>query len=232
MFVALSDSGERVHAWDASQAMHCVCPECRTSVVWKHGRIVVPHFAHRPESGCAYGVGESERHHEMKWQVGQLFDSWFVQYEVPFAPERRADLVVFETWVIECQASPLSVAEWEARTAFYNRIGSPVLWVWDWDRLREVDPDEFRIPAEIRYCHQKNYGTVYVLDNNGELTAAHFASVSRTRVNDYQGVRYDYTLKTTKHIQMTPIDSIDGRITQGPDGHTLVNFVRGGWWKR
>lgn len=230
MFVALDDNGDRLHAWDAGRDQRCTCPECQTDVVVKRGRIVVPHFAHRPDSGCVYGIGESERHHEMKWQVGTMFAEKKVRYEVRFAPLRRADLVVGR-WVVECQSSPLSIEEWEARTTFYNAAGSAVLWMWDEGRFQTLDDEEYRIPAEIRHCHQKNYGTIYVLGNDGEVVAAHFSPVVRTSYNEYEDIEYDRTLKTIKYVDSRAIDPARGHVSQGPDGHDLVNFVSGGWWK-
>lgn len=230
MFVALDDQGLRVHAWDAGRDQRCVCPECQAAVVLKRGRIVVPHFAHHAGVGCAYGTGESERHHEMKWQIGSMFAGQPVRYEVPFAPERRADLVV-GACVIECQCSPLSVDEWESRTVSYNTAGFSVLWIWDEDRLHTIDGEEYRIPAEIRHCHQKSYGTVYILSGDGELVAAHFSPVVRTSYSEYDGIDYDRTLKTIKYVDRLSIDDRRGWVERGPDGHKLVSFIRGGWWK-
>lgn len=231
MFVALDKFGQRVHAWEANRVEQCVCPECDVGVVLKQGRIVVPHFAHRPNSGCVYGKGESERHHEMKWQIGSLFSGQHVAYEVRFTPEHRADVVV-GGWVVECQSSPLAVTEWEARTRFYNRQGKAMLWVWDEGRFQAVGIDEYRIPVEIRECHRMNYGTVYALGFDGELCAAHFSRVVRTSYYEYEGVDYDRTLKTIKYIDSVRIDPSRGFENSGPKGHRFANFVRGGWWKK
>jgi len=43
-------NGQRVDAWDAEKggAFRCPNPDCGASLVLKQGRIVTPHFAHKP----------------------------------------------------------------------------------------------------------------------------------------------------------------------------------------
>ena len=231
MLSAIDDTGQTVEAWMASRDQTYTCPECKESLVLKIGWIVTPHYAHRPSSGCPLALGESERHRAMKRQMGAFFTGRSIRYEVAFDPDHRADLVI-GPWVVECQASPLAIEEWETRTAFYNDLGRAVLWVWDEGRFQTEDGDEYRVPAEIRHCHQQNYGTVYVLGADGELVAAHLRPVTRVYFSDYEGFEYDERkLKTIKRIDSRGVDLARGFVNAGPNRHSLVNFVSGGWWK-
>lgn len=254
MFVAFDPQGRRVHAWDACRQTRCVCPACRAEVVLKRGRIVVPHFAHRPAAGCAYGIGESERHHEMKWQLAEFFGRARCAFEVPFGRDRRADLVVWppdrvprpEAWadrvreradpergcvVVECQASAIEIGEWERRTRYYNGHGLPVLWVWDAGRLAADDAGECRVPAEIRHAHRCAYGSVYVLRRGGELDACHCRPVVRETYSDYYGWG-SRTLKAVKTIDSCRIREAAVRVRVGSAGLRLAHFGEGVWWKR
>lgn len=132
------------------------CPECSSEVILKAGRIIVPHFAHRAQAACTWGEGESERHMLMK----HYLQIWFpkVELEVRLGEMRRADAVITTAkgnrFVIECQASPISVAEWVERNSDYNDIGLPVAWLWDLSRfnLTRGKDKECAVPAEIREC--------------------------------------------------------------------------------
>jgi hypothetical protein len=228
MFVALDPNENRIGAWEADRGPFA-CPACRGSVVLKRGAIVAAHFAHRPDAVCAVATGESERHHAMKWRMASLLGFDDVRFEVAFAPERRADLVM-DRCVIECQASPISVVEWEARTRFYNERKHYVLWVWDESRLgQENDWLEQRIPAEIRHCHRMSWGHVALLYDDGDLYDAHFYAVSRA--SEFMGEVFDRTLKATKLVERRWIERPSIRRMTGPEGHILGDLGQRAWWR-
>jgi hypothetical protein len=165
----------------------------------------------------------------MKRQAAALFPQFRAQFEVPFDKDHRADVVIGRH-VFECQASPLSIATWEERTGYYNRRGYAVLWLWDEIRSGWGTSEEARVPAEVRFCHQKNYGAVYVLSRYGDLFAVHYAPVIRS--SDWDGEYYDRTLKTIKAPMPRAIDRPVLHVRRGPDGHGLVHFGEGAWWKK
>lgn len=70
MLIALDDFGDRIEGKDAYRGEPYTCPACNAPVTLKRGAIVIPHFAHQPQSTCPFAKGESPRHLEMKSQVG------------------------------------------------------------------------------------------------------------------------------------------------------------------
>jgi hypothetical protein len=197
-------------------------------VMLKRGRLVTAHFAHYPESSCGLAAGESLRHIAMKAIIGKLFARERPEYEVPFKPNRRADIVLSGHIIVECQASAISIDEWDSRTFDYNELGYALLWIWDKRRLREqlTVADEYRIPAEIRYCHRQAYGRIYVLDGD-ELLACHLGE-AEPRYNDFMGTsRIPYTLRIPEFV------SPGMRLTRyrGVDGESLVHLDEGIFWK-
>lgn len=250
MIKALLADGSEALSWEVDRGGEFFCPECREALVYKCGPLVMAHFAHRPGSSCCYGVGESLRHQEMKRQMGTLFSRMRPRYEVSLIPGRRADLVLNDTIVVECQESPIGVEEWEWRTADYSRHGCNVLWIWDLplilgqlakgrllaqtERLR-TDPNgfsrEFRIPAYVRHCHQHSWGKVYTIDSAGELWSCHFGRAA-TRLGDSGPTwdAHDYTPRTLKYPSFRPVTP---RISfkYGTDNERLVDLGEGVWWK-
>lgn len=243
MLIAHDGHGARTLAAEAERGQNYACPVCATPVILKRGSIVVPHFAHTPRSQCWLTRGESLRHLTMKAQVGAWLQSKErgCRYEVIFGTERRAD-VVSRGMVVECQASALSIAEWEARTRFYNGLGYAVLWLWDEDRLLSSPHDEeeaeYRIPSEIRHCHQMSYGRIYALDVNGEIWQWHLHKVTRGGdeyfIPDGGGdtdVAPEYSPRSIRRPQCKESAGIPHRMT-GPNRHLLTALDRGAWWKQ
>lgn len=237
MLTALDASGSTVLAWEVESGGAFFCPECQACVIRKAGAIVVEHFAHRPDESCGLSDGESPRHMQMKRDIGRYFEG--AEYEKAIVPGHRAD-VVYGSFVIECQASALSILEWERRTRNYNRAGYRVVWVWDSARLGWESRNgleyaarhdlEMRIPAEMRNCHRLSYGHLYLLDEDGSIFGTRLWS-AETRTTDYDG-GHDYTPKTLKRVSVHRItDPIPWRL-DGPNGHKLASFNEGVWWKR
>lgn len=71
MLVALTeDLTSRVQArYVVSRSASYFCPKCRKDVILRKGRIRIPHFAHRPDPNCNWGLGESEEHRQCKTEI-------------------------------------------------------------------------------------------------------------------------------------------------------------------
>lgn len=191
----------------------------------KAGRVVIKHFAHFPNSNCSLAVGESPRHMQMKEQIGKLFPG--AEYEVKLTPDSRADVVISNGIVVECQASAISIENWEARTKLYNQAGFPVMWMWDINRLGNAREDtSLRVPAEIRHCHDIGNASINVLTLKGELYGCHLQLVesrSSEWIDENQEEHYsDYQPKTLRYshfyrtdMQPEPICTKDGLILVG-----------------
>jgi hypothetical protein len=232
MLVAYDDRDRRIVADDAERGKPYYCPECEESLILKHGEVVIPHFAHFPDVDCAWGVGESMRHMEMKHCLGELLRTR--QFEVQAIPGRRADIALPNRIAVECQESAIGLAEWSARTKDYNARDWAVLWVWDSKRLVGYetiegtdDGTEFRISEEIRVCHRANYGRVYVLDGDGLLRACHFTAVKRQ--NDWSEGPAEYRLKATRTVEYHITKLYPQRFT-GSNGMQFANLGEGVWW--
>ena len=174
MLVAIGNDGFQRFASATRRDDPAYCPVCKEQVVLKAGRIVVNHFAHHPDSHCTWGKGESVAHMMMKERIHRWLAEWGVtaELEVPLVDdERRADVLVTtpkgNQFVIECQASPISIDEWDARNSDYAILDMPVLWVWASTRIndRAGRDDEVRLPAEMRHVIDIHpYGVIHVFD--------------------------------------------------------------------
>jgi hypothetical protein len=239
---ALNNNGLFVIGPDAARGETYTCPACHEELIFKCGRRVVPHFAHRPDSSCVLSDGESVRHMEMKLLCRRLFAADGVELEVPLIPDRRADVVVAGRTVVECQASPMSEAEWSGRTEDYNRLGYPVLWIWDVARVCGVKTVaeawrlaagrnwEARIPAVVRLCHKASYGHLYCADAD-ELVACHLGQAAeRVHASDGDWPDRHYTPRTLRCPEFRRVNSADKWAFLGPSRLMLVNFSEGDWW--
>lgn len=217
-------------ALDAERQQAYFCPACEEPVVFKAGRSVIHHFAHRPGHWCAFGTGESIRHHEMKAAMGSFLVAYAPDYELALIPERRADVVLAQQHlVVECQASKISTAEWEQRTRDYNRAGWAVLWVWDFKRFGNEYDGEWRVPDEIRLCHKEAFGRVYIMQQQ-LLYAGHLSSLWRS--NDWDEGPVGYYPKTLRAMTRKdlPLPLRPQRI-RSASGLWLAGFGEGVWWK-
>lgn len=235
MLIALDDLGVRVEGRDAVRGDVHTCPACHAQVTLKRGAIVVAHFAHPPRSRCPFAVGESLRHLDMKTQVG----AWLTEanmnftYEVVMG-EHRADVVTglpaIGTIIVECQASPISIVEWERRTRFYNAQGCAVLWLWDLWRviLKDSDDDEVRVPAEVRHCHQMSYGRIHLMNGVGMINDCHLFTIFRPPSDwDESTGYYPKSLRLPQYL----LSKRDIRVKIGPKKHRLILLDHTAWWK-
>ncbi len=237
MLKALDATGREVLGWEAQRGQTYRCPECQADLIFRAGPLVTPHFAHRAEASCPLTKGESPRHMEMKRQMVKIFPS--ARFEVQAAPGRWADLVLGDKIVIECQASPIAIDEWTARTREYNAAGGWVLWVWDLGRLGVDDEDfafwlvdserEYRVPADVLHCHRASYGHLYVLDSNGELRACHLERAAERLTLEFPSS--GYTPKTLRHLAFTPTPLRLQRLWNDKAGLSLCQLGEGVWWK-
>jgi Competence protein CoiA-like family len=164
-----------------------VCPECGKLVRLRLGGRRVPHFAHYSRTLCALAKPESPRHQALKWLCKKFFAPLPVVWEVPLG-ERRVDVMVGGLFVVECQTSPLGTQEWEARTENHNRLGFPVLWLWDVKRLcrkntlaeamvLERNQRSAWVAPEMRLCHAESRDLLFVGDKH-ELLPCRLTSLS------------------------------------------------------
>lgn len=182
MLTAYSPNGNcRVFAKDMSRGMSgFVCPSCQSPVILKRGHIRIPHFAHLPDTLCAEGVGETERHYQCKQSV---YDALKVHPDVTDAdievcfPGVRADIyAVIRGYrvAIELQRSNLSVNDLERRTHAYSDLGIFCVWVVAHTAIPENDVRYSPRDWE-RWLHALGFGRVYYWNDNISVLPVHFS---------------------------------------------------------
>lgn len=137
MLVALHQD-QRVDALGAAKGLPYSCPNCKTEVVLKQGRIVIHHFAHKPPTDCSWATGETREHLLAKTVIRDAFRArnYQAEYEVEVlsgAGDRRADVLLTNSngtrVAIEIQHTPILYDAIERRTNGYAAAKVPVIWL-------------------------------------------------------------------------------------------------------
>jgi hypothetical protein len=198
MLQALDASTQMTVAADQARRQgRFVCPECGRFVGLRSGPRKAAHFAHFSRTECSLNKPESPRHQALKMMCQSFFAPLSVVWEARLG-ERRVDALVGGLFVVECQCSPLTIADWRARTQSHNGLGFPVLWLWDVKRLcrkntlaeamaLETNRRPVWIAPELRLCNDESRQLLFVGDKHAiapcrlaSLTARETAWVSKT----------------------------------------------------
>lgn len=137
MLVALDFLDDRVLAANARRPGDHFCPGCDAQVVLKRGKIVAPHFAHKANSACTYGAGESALHRDVKYAIytgqhrrgAKLCEMEFHHSQIGRRSDVFAETADGKKIGFEVQVSGITAAEVQERTRAYARIGVVVCWV-------------------------------------------------------------------------------------------------------
>lgn len=201
-----------------SRENQLICPNCKSKVIFKAGRVYSPHFAHY-DSDCIVSNYERETADHLRGK--QVLYEWLknkyptadVEYEV-YIPETNqiADIFVEHSeegkeglrWAFEFQHSPLSVADWETRHNLYKSVGIQDFWILDKAKFMRFSKaqgiTDARIRNELETIIFNKTGLCYFLDLESlELTVDFkFITVPETKV--IRGVKRstDYTYHIPK----------------------------------
>lgn len=181
MLVALKlGSNQRLSAWEAEKndGPFC-CPVCRQQVILHKGLVRVHHVAHRPDSNCQQGAGETELHRRAKTEICQSLSDIPVlkcELEVPLDGV-RADVLVQSTstkrrYAIEVQISQLTMPEIIERTRRYAQLDVYVLWLFEWKQ--ELLSEQYAPSIKERWAHALYFGNVYYWRARDEVTPVRF----------------------------------------------------------
>jgi competence protein CoiA len=173
----------RVEAADVERGPHFFCPNCKTAVILKKGRIKLAHFAHKPPTTCTWASGETQAHMAAKRIIrdGLIARGLTAELEVPVLSsggDRRADVLAAspngaKRVAIEIQHQPLSFDQIETRTRAYMDANVPVVWVallnkniWE---AAEADGATWKIPRFSirpwqRWAHTYGIGELWFVD--------------------------------------------------------------------
>src|ERR1700752_170317 len=131
-------NGEKIEATAAPRGHPYRCPHCKGAVIFKRGRRVIWHFAHKPPTDCTWAAGETRGHlgekalgHAAMSARGRQSQ---VEYVVAVLPgDRRADVMAWSSTgqplAFELQHTSIGLDEIEARSGCYARAGIAQIWI-------------------------------------------------------------------------------------------------------
>lgn len=182
MLKAADKSGQLFYSFELTERpkVSLVCPECGSPVIFKNGALKVAHFAHKPNSDCFYGTGESEAHMLMKKNFYEMMKRKYPRAEVVIEDNsfkrRRADISIKgkdRNVVVEFQVSKITSEEIIRRTKDYNRQGCYVLWIFHISRLKcekFFEKGRKRMAEEIRMM--ESLGLLQVMTDGAHIRKA------------------------------------------------------------
>ncbi|MDM8551740.1 competence protein CoiA family protein [Desulfobacterales bacterium HSG2] len=186
MLVAINEIQEENLAWltEKSQGPFS-CPECKSEVILRKGKVRAHHFAHKPPINCIYGVGESQKHLIVKRQIYEALlnhpNCSRCQLERRLKGVRPdISLYVGDTRVaIEIQKSPIDIDDIYRRTQRYTELDVYLLWILPDDSPltffhKGEETDVHRIKEWEKYLHAIYWGRVYYWQRNALVSPYHF----------------------------------------------------------
>ena len=208
MFVALRKDGNRIVAEDCEdKKADYYCPVCGENVIFKNGIKRVKHFAHKPNTQCEYGYGETNEHLEVK----QYLYKYFRERNIEVYPECtkwngiRPDVAanINGKWVgFEIQKSFIRVDEIQKRMRKNMANGLSNIWILPqgkYDKMAEKET--FRLSEQDIYLMKMYWGVLYVYgDGNIHAITCDNATGWHDEWYDEYGEYHDaysYPLKST-----------------------------------
>jgi competence protein CoiA len=181
MLLAIAnDKTTRLVAWEAMRSDGpFYCPACGGEVILHKGALRAHHFAHKPDSSCRHGAGETDAHRRAKMGIFKsmsTFPNLTCALEVPLLGVRADVLISSLTskrrYAIEVQISPLSMDEIIERTRRYAKQDIYVLWLFEWKR--ELLSESYTPSVKERWAHALYYGWVYYYQCDAEVCPVKF----------------------------------------------------------
>jgi hypothetical protein len=123
----------------AGEMNQLICDECEAPVIFRCGKINIPHFAHKSDlqggNHCTY-CNETEEHIAGKKlllnYMKSLYPGIYAEMRYKLPERKRADLYFRFTngqeLIIEFQRQRLSVSYWDNKRDFYNKLGLDNIW--------------------------------------------------------------------------------------------------------
>ena len=191
MLKAIDEYGNRLYSFDLGERPEqlLMCPECGSQVIFKKGTLKIAHFAHKPNSDCYYGTGESEAHMLMKKNFYEKLKRKHPALDVVIEDgtfnRRRADLSIrgkAKNVVVEFQASKITTEEIIERTMDYNNQGFYVLWIFHISRVKFecfFEKGERRMAEELRGLERK--GLLQIMSDGSEIRKVKFVGGRGTK---------------------------------------------------
>ena len=186
MLVA-SHENHRIEAFAASKGLKYFCPNCKSEVILKQGRIVIHHFAHKPPTSCAWAMGETREHLLAKKVIRDAYRArgYVAEFEVEVlsgAGDRRADVLLTNpsgsSVAIEIQHTPILYDAIERRTVGYLAAQVPVIWIGIISKKMKEDAaaaphglqiEQYVIRPWEKWAHAYYYKELWYIDPDEQL---------------------------------------------------------------
>lgn len=216
--IAMTNKGLRVEATRELKLQgEAYCRQCCAPVVFKRGRVVTAHFAHKTATSCT--ANESRAHLEAKAAILRAFRQMGYKAEPEYIVNvgRRIDVAVWggnqKRLAFEVQASPISEVAMQSRQYDHARAGFITKWIFTSSRcpgLLSADPYVLsRSPGEVRVPHEMHHLGLFrgleVIDRNGDIWDVALIPVIRPGycfTDSYGQEQYaeETTLKSTFYV--------------------------------
>ncbi|MFB1081364.1 competence protein CoiA [Jeotgalibacillus sp. JSM ZJ347] len=176
---------------NALRSQQLRCPSCKTTVLVKAGKKVIPHFAHQSKASCTgFSENESIFHLQAKTSLYQ----WFTQQSLHPELEktyheinRRADLAIKTShaeFAVEFQCSPLSAELQRIRSSDYRQIGVIPFWILPAEFIQKASIIKLSSFHQqfIRYSHltDQYYLLTYSFEEQSFTIYHHLIPLSKT----------------------------------------------------
>lgn len=225
MLKAVDEYGDNIYSFELAgkPEYKLVCPECGSEVIFKNGALKVAHFAHKPNSDCFYGTGESESHMLMKKNFYEMVKRKYPKLEVTIEDNsfnrRRADISIKgkeRNVVVEFQASKITSEEIMQRTLDYNDQGYSVLWIFHISRLKFekfFEKGKRRMAEELRMMEK--LGLLQVMTDGAFIRKVKLLNDSSTKTmrscswEDPTELEFKFGTVTTKDFSVMEFATLD-----------------------
>ena len=135
MFIAIDDkTGQFVDAAIVEKSNSTYhCPLCNMKVILKKGKVKCSHFAHEKGEDCDsdFKTPDMSEWHRTRQSLFPESCQEVVIKDNQTGEKHRADVMLYNKYIIEFQHSKIGAEEFERRNMFYDRCGYKVIWVFD-----------------------------------------------------------------------------------------------------
>lgn len=139
---------KELRTWSRKKILKC--PICEERLIYKHGLIKVPHFAHEKDSDCTYTFYENEtkEHHLSKIFIYKMLKDYEtisnLKLEGYISETKQRPDLYFEhdgfKYVVECQCTPITIEEIKERKTLYNLNNIIDIWIFGTENFNEDKP--------------------------------------------------------------------------------------------
>lgn len=157
------------YAWSSSKKdAPFYCPDCLSEVILKKGLINIEHFAHKNNTDCGWGIGESLEHLTAKQSLYQyLINNGInakledkigeLRSDITFLPSERHEIPV----AVELQRSYICTDRIIDKTVYFSKHNHATIWI--------PLPDNHEHKTQLEYFRRLNDGWKYEYDNDNNI---------------------------------------------------------------